>query len=370
MRYFSMFSGIGGFEKGIEQAFSHYQQQSQNSEQAEREERAVGRERDSDKHEVRVHASDDSASCAGFSEINKHAIAIYKRQFPGHRNYGSATDIVPEDLPDFDLLVGGFPCQAFSIAGKRRGLDDARGTLFFEIARVLEAKRPRAFLLENVKGLFSSDDGRTFRTIIRTLTDLGYCVEWDCLNSKNYGVPQNRERVFIVGHLGGIPGREVFPLGDCYEEVDEAIGINVVPVLTPDRPEKRQNGRRFKEDGEPMFTLTGQDKHGVMITGVNRPSRGIEPRKDGLAATIKSGESGTQKPTIMNFKTARIRRLTPLECERLQGFSDNWTQYGDYGGEIKQVSDTQRYKCIGNAVSVPVIEAIIRKMIEATGGLS
>lgn len=181
MRYFSMFSGIGGFEEGIRRV-------------------------------------DEKAKCVGFSEVDKYAIKVYQSHFPGHKNYGDATRIVPSELPDFDVLVGGFPCQAFSIAGKRLGFEDTRGTLFFDIARILREKKPRLFVLENVKGLLSHDNGRTFKTIITTLVELGYSVEWQVLNSKNHGVPQNRERVFIIGHLGESGGREVFPLGETDEE--------------------------------------------------------------------------------------------------------------------------------------------------------
>src|SRR5574343_274643 len=284
MKYFSMFSGIGGFEYGIEKA------------------------------------TEGRWKCVGHSEVNKYAIQIYQKHFAGHKNYGDATRIVPEELPDFDFLCGGFPCQAFSIAGKRKGFDDTRGTLFFDIARILAVKKPKCLLLENVKGLLSHDDGKTFSTIIGVLTDIGYHVQWQVLNSKNFGVPQNRERVFIVGHLGGQGGREIFPItkdstadielptltsryyggqanGGYLREVEaqgEIKQINnpvhsndrvyledgispalntmqggnrqpkvVMPVLTPDRLEKRQNGRRMKTDGEPAFTVTAQDKHGV-----------------------------------------------------------------------------------------------------------
>ena len=151
-------------------------------------------------------------TCIGFSEIDKYSIQIYKRHFPTHPYLGDVTRIVPEELPDFDILCGGFPCQAFSIAGKRGGFEDTRGTLFFEIARIARVKRPKLLFLENVKGLLSHDSGRTFGTILATLSELGYFSEWQVLNSKNFGVPQNRERVFIVGHLRGEPFREVFPL--------------------------------------------------------------------------------------------------------------------------------------------------------------
>jgi len=160
MRYFSTFSGIGGFELGI----------------------------------------GDYGECIGYSEIDKYAIQTYEKHF-NHKNYGDITKINPKQLPDFDLLCGGFPCQSFSVAGLRGGFEDTRGTLFFEIARIIREKQPRFLLLENVKGLLSHDKGRTFATIISTLNELGYDCEWQVLNSKNFGVPQNRERVFIIGHI-------------------------------------------------------------------------------------------------------------------------------------------------------------------------
>ena len=333
MKYFSMFSGIGGFEKGIEDEFSN-----KNIRSTKQQESSISR------HDNMCIGSQpdirQQATCIGFSEIDKNAINIYKKHYPGHKNYGDANEIRTDELPDFDLLVGGFPCQAFSIAGKRRGFDEARGTLFFEIARILSDKRPRNFLLENVKGLLSHDNGETFKTIIKVLTNIGYCVEWQVLNSKDFGVPQNRERVFIVGHLGVECGRKIFPItvqsnenttqcestkaavartlacgghsagnhsgmtiikqtqslpdAQIIRDIDgnsvtlkglgggqgAKTGLYAIPVLTPDRPEKRQNGRRFKTDGEEG---TAQDIHGV-------------------------------------FDGYRIRRLTPIECERLQGF--------------------------------------------------
>ena len=363
-KYFSMFSGIGGFEYGI-----------------------GGR-----------------LECVGYSEIDKYASSIYKRHYPDHINYGDAREIKPEELPNFDLLVGGFPCQAFSVAGKQRGFDDTRGTLFFEIARILTEKRPGYILLGNVKGLLSHDKGKTFQILLEVLADIGYRISWQVLNSKDFGVPQNRERVFIIGHLGDGRGREVFPIfGNAGETLDYVGGILTekskkwlddgkdlsrnfpqgsrvyssdgvtptlssqsgglghktglyaipttkngdshaidanyhkgcneldkgrrtqvaVPVLTPDRENKRQNGRRFKTDGEPAFTCTSQDRHGIY---------------DGF----------------------RIRRLTPVECERLQGFPDDYTKYG-FDGEL--ISDTQRYKCCGNAVTTNVISAIMGRLL-------
>src|SRR3990167_7409423 len=141
----------------------------------------------------------NKGECIGFSEIDKYAITTYTKHFPTHKNFGDAAKINPDELPDFDLLCGGFPCQSFSIAGKRRGFQDTRGTLFFEIARILEVKRPKLVLLENVKGLLNHNKGETFKVILQTLEELRYEAQWMVLNSKFFGVPQNRERVFIIG---------------------------------------------------------------------------------------------------------------------------------------------------------------------------
>lgn len=277
-----------------------------------------------------------------------------------------------------DVICGGFPCQAFSIAGKRKGFEDTRGTLFFEIARFASILRPRYLFLENVKGLLNHEGGATFETILRALDELGYDVEWQVLNSKDY-VPQNRERVFIIGHLRGERTRKVFPFKkndraftklqgqQIYantlttrieaqgtgtyvverEQHEEKIAIPVL-TLTPDRLEKRQNGRRFKDDGEEMFTLTAQVKHGVAII---QKSRGYN---DGgiykVAPTVTSNswhENNFLKDSI------RIRKLTPRECWRLQGFPD-WAF--DKAKEVN--SDSQLYKQAGNSVTVPVIADI------------
>jgi DNA (cytosine-5)-methyltransferase 1 len=378
MKFFDAFSGYGGFHLGIERA---YENKSRLRSQPDAEQLR------GDMSDTQGGRGGQCATCIGYSEIDKYASAVYKYHFGGRnevwnglsnmqrnisdsiggefrekssgriqgedtlcnsqprgqyaKNYGDITKIKADELPDFDLFTGGFPCQAFSIAGKRLGFAETRGTLIYEVFRILKEKQPRFVLLENVKGLLSHDSGRTFKTIISSLAELGYSVEWQVLNAKNFGVPQNRERVFIIGHLGGFGGRQVFPIRGDNEETKNTTHptidanyykghsnqrrVMAVPVLTPDRPEKRQNGRRFKENGDPSFTLTGQDKHGVY---------------DGM----------------------KIRRLTPTECERLMGLPDDWTSKGDFDGEIKEISDTQRYKLCGNGVVVNVVEYIIDKL--------
>ena len=279
VRVFSMFTGIGGFELGIEQ-------------------------------------SDINTELVGYAEIDKYAILIFEKQFTGVTNYGDATAITASNLPDFDLLVGGFPCQAFSIAGKQQGFSDTRGTLFFDIARICAEKRPRYVVLENVKGLLSHDGGQTFQRILRVLADLGYRVEWQVLNSKNFGVPQNRERVFIVGYLGERSGQEIFPL-TTYSQSASVVAL--------------QQLNKAESQGNRIYDSSG------------------------LATTLASQAGGLGAKTGLYQIDTQVRRLTPTECERLQGFPDGWTA---------GLSDTQRYKTLGNAVTVPVVTAVINQLVK------
>lgn len=271
LTYFSGFSGIGGFELGIQEAAA---------------------------------ARGIKPNCVGYSEIDKNAISTYEEHFD-HRNYGDTTLIDADALPDFSLYVGGFPCQAFSVAGQRRGFEDTRGTLFFDVARILRAKRPRHFILENVKGLLSHDGGRTVRVIISTLTEMGYCVEWQLLNSKDFGVPQNRERIYIVGHLGGLAGLPVFPFA--------------------------HQGSRYSTVGQSAETA--------------------------VARTLTAGgNSGGNHSGMTILRTPNgDRRLTNVETERLQGFPDGWG---------KNRSNSARYKGIGNAVCVPVVSAVAARLLD------
>ena len=426
MKFLDLFAGIGGFRFGMESAG----------------------------HE-----------CVGFCEIDKYARASYKaiHNTEGEIELHDITAVSDESIRGFgsvDVICGGFPCQAFSIAGHRRGFEDTRGTLFFEICRFASVLRPKYLFLENVRGLLNHDGGATFETIIRTLDELGYDVEWQVLNSKNFGVPQNRERVFIIGHLRGERTRNVFPVGRESEQSDrqqskiEIVGNTknpngtsqgtgsvvydsngligtlcardykepkqvAIPVLTPDRAEKRQNGRRFKTDGEPMFTLTAQDRHGVVVENkvkqvgnlIDTESFGGNPHRgrvydiSGISPCLNCMGGGGLEPKIRvkeatsqgyaeaeigdsvnlshpNSKTRRgrvgkqiantlltgesqgvvepdfrIRKLTPRECWRLQGFPD-WAF--DKAQEVN--SNSQLYKQAGNSVTVNVITAIAKEL--------
>ena len=351
MKCFSLFSGIGGFDLAM---------------------RNLG-------HET-----------VGACEIDKYARSVYVRQFPGVAIWENATAIKPKELPDFDILCAGFPCQSFSIAGKRRGFDDTRGSLFFEIARIAKEKQPSILFLENVRGLLSHDKGKTFHTILATLDEIGYDVQWQIINSK-YFVPQNRERIFIVGHSRKGSRREIFPLGENDTKVG---GENNLKQLNKT---DHDTGRIYHPDGLArslransggMGSKTGLyavvNDHGTLKEkeisnnidanywkGIdNHAQRTMiawskSHRPYGIESRIKIGEANTlntgngcktqSSATFVISNGTRIRRLTPLECERLQGFPDNWTKY-DSEGNI--VSDTQRYKMCGNAVTVPVVEYI------------
>ena len=284
----------------------------------------------------------------GACEIDKYAREIYAKQFPGVPIHHDATNLHPQSLPYFDVLCAGFPCQAFSIAGKRRGFEDTRGSLFFEIARIAKEKKPSYLILENVKGLLSHDKGHTFRTIIRTLDEVGYDAEWQIINSK-YFVPQSRERIFIIGHTRGERTRQIFPIGINDTEVKGKGGKEMQAVVN-------DNGiLRFVENCTALDAnyYKGLDNHGqrTMIKAVcieNWNANGRRIKEVGDPQFTLSQNCG-----VGITQGSRIRRLTPVECERLQGFPDNWTD---------GISDTQRYKCVGNAVTVPVVEYIVKEL--------
>jgi len=584
-----MFSGIGGFEKGIEDATKN---------------RRCNWEKSSGRCDLRCKRRSTNIicelwqqqqgfnpdwHCVGYSEIDKYATAIYKYHYPGHTNYGDCRAIEPNGLPDFDLIVGGFPCQSFSIAGKRGGFEDTRGTLFFEIARIARVKRPGYLFLENVKGLLSSkavidleeatfvlrnelmggtlwekeftpvnrwiifgnlirsylvrkfrkildyenhkpdmlstnylrsayekreievgngltkrliycatqirqilkkqynyqieqkgvcldnvgdldsllnslitlenirqmDIGLTekiinilkdaglllsynlvenfmkqslsttstetsqtidqkiymyaneivillfiikhwklssnlwkrvsypliekeastfyvnaFSIILGVLDELGYDCQWHVLNSKNHGVPQNRERVFIIGHFRGKPRPKVFPIGETNEIIDK----------TKKLPKQYSNtlGTNYS-NGKSNETYVGELIYqGAIMTEKNK--KWLEDGKElsrnfpqgqrvysakGIATNLSSNAGGPGAKTgLYATNKSSVRRLTPIECERLQGFPDGWTKYGLFDGQVKEISDTQRYKCLGNAVTTNVIKDIVSEWIK------
>ncbi|WP_438838419.1 DNA (cytosine-5-)-methyltransferase [Streptococcus pluranimalium] len=433
----------------------------------------------------RLGLTNQDHECIGFCEIDKFARKSYKAIYEteGEIEFHDIRQVTDQDFRQLreqvDIICGGFPCQAFSLAGRRLGFEDTRGPLFFEIARATKQIQPRFLFLENVKGLLSHNKGETFRTILTTLDELGYDVEWQVLNSKNFQVPQNRERIFIIGHSRRYRPRFLFPLGRESSSTGlerlgnvnpSGNGMNgkvylssglaptltrgkgegtkiAIPVLTPDRLEKRQHGRRFKDNQEPMFTLTSQDKHGVVVAGTLPTSfvqNGRVYELSRISPTLTTMQGGDKVPKILcreevphlKIKEAtklgyamatvgdsvnlaypestkrrgrvgkgvaktlttsdnmgvvvaaleyrkdkwyevtglvlegklyrlRIRRLTPRECFRLQGFPD-WA----YEKAESVSSKSQLYKQAGNSVTVTVIEAIakaLRKIEEEEG---
>lgn len=441
--FLDLFAGVGGFRLGLEKA---------------------------------------GHKCIGFCEIDRKARESYKaihnteNEVEMH-DITTISDEFIRGIGRVDILAGGFPCQAFSVAGKRKGFGDTRGTLFFEIARFAHILRPKYLFLENVKGLLNHEGGATFETILRTLDELGYNVEWQLLNSKNY-VPQNRERVFIIGRLRDGCTNQVFPItgeesaidqesvkinsagttnqkqivvgnvnpsakgmnGNVYssEAVSPTITCNhgegskiAIPILAPNKKKARQNGRICKENDEEMFTLTAQDRQGIIVEGNldgGYRSTSSVVSTDGISPTLTTMGGGGQEPKILvreatkkgytqanpgdsiNFSfpnstkrrgrvgkqyahtlltgeqqavvmdNFQIRKLTPLECWRLQAFPDEAflaakfgsreiakkilvNQLDHYNCDYRQtMSDSQLYKQAGNSVTVAVIYDIAKRL--------
>ena len=408
-KYISCFAGVGGFDFGLD---------------------AVGGE------------------CVFASEIDKFAKQAYTT-LHGLEPHGDITQIDANDIPDHDVIAAGFPCQSFSVAGKRGGFEDARGTLFFEVARIAAEKQPKVLLLENVKGLVGHDKGKTLDTIVKTLNEIGYRVDFEVLNSKYFGVPQNRERIFIVAiredlvanEPWNIVGNTVVPKGKSrisgYEDVktfnfdwptNDTVQLRLKDVLESEVDEKyylseektaqlvarledadsyetriidpSNSGREstLREYSEVSPTLTSRDYKDprmvghVNIKGHDALKRVYDPNHVGTTLTTMGG--GNTEPKIVegaadrtrngskvvelngeeyaNALTSvqhdslaverpkyRIRKLIPLECWRLQGFTDEQHNAVEATG----ISNSQRYKQAGNAVTINVIEAIGTRLL-------
>lgn len=276
--------------------------------------------------------------CVFSSEWDKFSQKTYEINF-NEKPYGDITKINVQDIPEHDLLVGGFPCQAFSYAGLKKGFKDTRGTMFFEIARILKNHKPKAILLENVKGLRSHDKGKTFKAIIKILNELGYqTLETTVLNAKNFGLPQNRERIFIVGFLNFFNFQ--FPKPPMNKtKVKDILDSKVSDKYTISdkmwkNAKKRKERNRKKGNG---FGFSLFNKDSIYTSTIS-----ARYYKDGAEIWI---DQGNKNP----------RRITPNEARKLQGFPK--------GFKIP-VSDVQAYKQFGNAVPVPVIRAIAKEMVK------
>ena len=307
-----------------------------------------------------------------FSEIDKHAVAVYQHQFKNATYVGSVTDVRGAELPNIDLITFGSPCQDFSLAGKRKGMDGERSSLILEAIRLITECRPRAFVWENVKGTFSSNDGEDFAAILQAFANIGgYRLEWQLLNT-SWFLPQNRERIYLVGYSTA-PGGDwggVFPIG---EEPREDNGIprhyqraNCIPARYGNDANGSYVGEReqLTQEIEPL-KIKVANKKGYQEAEDGDAIRLYQPNSETQRGRVGKGVAHTLETTGQQgvVNDYRIRRLTPIECERLQGFPDNHTEYGIYDGEVKKMSNTQRYKQCGNAVTVDVVKAVAQQLI-------
>ncbi|MGK7390269.1 MAG: DNA (cytosine-5-)-methyltransferase [Candidatus Cyclobacteriaceae bacterium M2_1C_046] len=364
-----LFSGIGGFPKGLSDAGFSFK-----------------------KHY--------------FSEIDKYAIANYQYNFKQAIHAGPVETVKKGKIEPPDIVTFGSPCQDLSIAGKRKGIKGKRSRLFFEAVRVLHELKPRLFIFENVKGLFSSNQGKDFEIVLRAFADLGvYDIQWQLLNT-SWFLPQNRERVYLVGSLRKQARPEVFPIGTNHQAVEKShesiTQANIAPTINTKVGESGNyspyiltlRGKKY-EKGENLNIrkagvtncITQSDDHNFLLEkwhpmrtvrtekakAIRRKNqklgkdyapfreREFEVREDGITGALTTN---TERENLLtNMKT--IRRFTPLECERLQGFPDGWTSKGVQDGETIEISDSQRYQLVGNAVSVPVVQAVGENIVKS-----
>ena len=339
MKIIDLFSGIGGFSLGFQRAgyqfTEHY-----------------------------------------FSEIDKHAIANYKYNFPHAKHIGDITTLHGGDFRDIDIITFGSPCQDFSLAGRRAGLKGAKSSLIQHAIALIAQLRPSVFVWENVKGAFSSNAGADFWAILQAFANIGgYRLELQLLNTK-WLLPQNRERIYLIGHLAGrsVPG--VFPIGENDKLLDRKTrekgwrGGNFKTSLARTITAHYSKMGSYETYIVPKVaaTLTGGGHSGglhsdmtVIQLNPSKESNGRQPYQQNRVFDVR-GISPALTRHNSNYAISRMRRLTEIECERLQGFPDNWTQYGDYNGTIKPIAKTQRYKLIGNAVTVDIVELIAKRL--------
>lgn len=294
---------------------------------------------------IRIPFQELGGKCVFSSEWDKFAQKTYRINF-GEEPHGDITKIDAKDIPDFDILLGGFPCQPFSQAGLKKGFADTRGTLFFEIERIIKAKRPKAFLLENVKQLRSHDKGRTLKVILQHLDNLNYYVNYGVLRAGDFGVPQNRERIYIVGF-----NKDIYDIQDHY--------LFTFPTPTH---KKTRLGDILESDVDEKYTISD-----ALWEGHQRRKKEHKEKGNGFGYSLFNNESEyTNTLSARYYKDGseilidqgpdkNPRKLTPRECARLQGFPENF---------IITVSDTQAYKQFGNSVAVPVIRAVAKRIRE------
>ncbi len=289
--------------------------------------------------------------CLFASEWDKEAAKTYFENYQ-IEPYGDITQIKADEIPPHDMLCGGFPCQAFSISGKQKGFEDTRGTLFFDIARIVEHHKPKVLLLENVRNFEKHDGGKTLQTVIKTLQGLGYATSYQVLNASHYGLPQNRERIFIVGF------REDLGIANFSFPKPTFQKVSLLDILEDNPIEAKIIEREdivFTREFEPKQNLFGEldlPNRPMQIGYLNKGGQGERIYSPyGHAITLLAYGGGAGAKTGLYYIDGKIRKLSPRECARLQGFPDSF----------KIVSSlTQSYKQFGNSVAVNVLEAIIQ----------
>lgn len=292
------------------------------------------------------------AKCVFASEIDKHASQTYAENY-GITPMGDITKIHEQDIPAHDILCAGFPCQAFSISGKQKGFDDVRGTLFFDIVRIAKYHQPKIILLENVKNLAKHDNGNTLTVILNHLTELGYQTYHQVLNASHFGVPQNRERIYIVGFHHSLNRQAFgFPKGE-----NLAICVSDILESTPKIDPIQRDDVIFKNNYQADFDAFGNrilPNKPIQIGIVGKGGQGERIYHiDGHAITLSAHGGGIGSKTGLYHINGQIRKLTPRECARLQGFPESF--------KINP-SNAQAYKQFGNSVAIPVLKAILQQI--------
>ncbi len=315
-KFIDLFAGIGGFRQGFE---------------------SIG------------------AKCVFSSEIDEHAKKIYNlnyRELP----FGDITKIDENDIPKHDILLAGFPCQPFSIAGEKRGFDDTRGTLFFDIVRILKAQKTKCVVLENVKHFKNHDGGKTLKVILNTLEDLGYTVSWEILNAKDFGVPQNRERTIIVASLNGIKfdfkkleKKKVLSIKDILEKDEKFEYLDDSEFTLIDNPKKQLSGLIFCGYRNKNIRTKGTRENTEHLSRVHKQPNRIY-HSNGTHPTLSSQETAGR---YFVYHENKVRKLSLKECFRLMGFKDDFKLIG---------SKANLYNRIGNSVVVPMIESIANEV--------
>jgi len=316
-KFIDLFAGIGGFRTGFEKS---------------------------------------GGSCVFSSEIDAHAQEMYTLNY-NDELFSDITKVDEKEIPNHDVLLAGFPCQPFSIAGEKKGFNDTRGTLFFDIERILKEKRPKAIVLENVKHFKSHDKGNTLKVVLTALQELGYTTNWQVLNAKDFGVPQNRERTIIVGSLNGVKfdfsklERKNTPsIKDILEEENESFEyLDESEYTLIENPKRQLSGLIFVGYRNKNIRTKGVRENTEHLSRVHKQPNRIYS-SEGTHPTLSSQESAGR---YFIFHNGRVRKLTLKECYRLMGFSDDFKLIG---------SKAKLYNRIGNSIVVSMVEEIAKEV--------